>query len=259
MARRVPALFTATLVALLAMPTAGLAARSVPLALVIPQPGLRPVAYRQFVMELESRGVETILIELPFGPDDLVERVLPAARTRHAGRPVVLVGHGYGGRAVLDGADLSATCGVVLLGTPLVVRPSPWHQTLPDPAAHPDGLDLNEARTAQHGPGLWPLTRLRSPYPASWLGRLTSDWLSYLVDSLDTPVLLPPEADVWIGVAPLDELAPPESLGPALPTNTVVHRWGMLHGWKADATAPDLLTNPRVTANLARWIHKTCS
>ena len=208
--------------------------------------------------DLTSHGVESVLVDLPFSPEDLIEQVLPRARTQYGDRPWVLVGHGYGGRAVLDWADLASACGVALLGTPLVVRPSPWHPSLLRSEVRLDGLDLHEARTTQNAPGLWPLTRPSSPYPSSWLGHLTSDWLRYLIDSLDTPVQLPDAPDVWIGIAPLDELAPPESLGSALPQTTVVERWGMLRGWKTDATAPDLLTSPRVTTNLAQWIHKTC-
>lgn len=234
------------------------AAPSQPVALVVPQPGLSPIAYRDLLTNLAARGIDSVLLEVPLTPEQMLSESLPEAMASHPDRPVALVGHGFGGRAVLEWPTVSDTCGIALLGTPLVARPSPWHTTVPAADEQLGGISLHDARTdGSHG--LWPITRPESGYPASWLGRLSSDWLRYVAESLTIDARVPQSAAIWIGVAPLDELAPPETIGHTLPPNSTIERFGMLRGWRHDARASDLLTDPRIARSLARWLHQTCT
>lgn len=238
--------------------TAVAAAPPQPVALVVPQPGLSPVAYRDLLTNLEARGIESVLLERSLTPEVMRSHALPAALARHPDQPVALVGHGFGGRAVLEWSKASDTCGIALLGTPLVARPSPWHTTVPEADDHLGGISLRDART--HGSdGLWPITRPESGYPGSWLGRLSSDWLRYIAGALTIDAQIPQSPPIWLGMAPLDELAPPETIGHTLPPTATVERFGMLRGWRHDARASDLLTDPRVASSLARWLLQTCT
>ena len=92
----------------------------------------------------------------------------------------------------------------------------------------------------------------------AWLGRLPAARVTHLQRSIgeDPPPI--PEGPIWLAVAPLDELAPPESLG-ALPAHPTVTRWGMLRGWAHDATYADLLTDPRPAAHLTGWARRHCT
>ncbi|HCH64243.1 MAG TPA: hypothetical protein DFR83_15675 [Deltaproteobacteria bacterium] len=234
------------------------AAPSPTIALVVPQPGLEPIAYSALLNTLRAHGVQPVLVPLPLTPQQLITETLAAEQARPTGQPLAIIGHGYGGRALLDWPDLSTTCGVALLGTPLVHRPSPWQAELPSAADHISGISLRQARI-EDTPGIWPLTRTASGYPTSWLGRVSADWLGYLATSLRTTTSLPEAPEFWVGIAPLDELAPPETIPPTLPDNVTVKRWGMLRGWRYDAHAVDLLTEPRITADLTKWILQTCS
>lgn len=225
-----------------------------PLAVIVPQPGLRPMAYTELARTLEANGWSTVLMRLPTDPSTLTTRTLPAVSRATADRPVLLVGHGYGGRAALGWSDLtSATCAVALLGVPLVVRTTAWPTPLPQPGAHPDGLQL------AHDPHtFWPLVQPGAHIPTSWLGHLSADWLAHIAEAPAHPVTVPAHHPGWVAVAPLDELAPPETTG-VLPSTTTFTRWGMLRGWRTDATTADLLTDTRPAAHLARWAHRSCA
>jgi pimeloyl-ACP methyl ester carboxylesterase len=225
---------------------------------VVPQPGLRPVAYAALAEHLEANGLTTVVLRLPTSPDDLSRTVLPAALQAAGDRPVVLVGHGYGGRAaLLSPLPSDAICAIALLGVPLVVRSTSWPRPLPDPVDHPGGISLRAARRSQTAPTIWPLTREESGLEDAWLGRISTGWLDELAGATSHPVSVPDGLPTWVAVAPLDELAPPETIR-NLPTSTVFSRWGMLRGWGYDASTGDLLTHPRPASHLARWARSAC-
>jgi hypothetical protein len=239
-------------------PTSPFGPGSAPVAIVVPQPGLRPQAYSALLDGLEAHGITAVLLDLPTSPGAPLDAALRPLLDARGPHPVALVGHGFGGRAMLETDSVSGACGVGLLGVPLVVRPAPWLDTLPRVADHPAGIDLRDAREMSAPTTLWPVSRPESGYRSSWLGRISADWLHFIVESPDEPARTDMSRALWVGVSPLDELAPPESLG-RLPDSTEVSRWGMLRGWKEDATAADLLTDPRPVAHLARWIRHTCA
>lgn len=230
-----------------------------PVAVVIPQPGLRALAYTSLVEHLEAGGLDVLQVRLPLSPEALHNDLLPDLTAALSGRPIIVVGHGYGGRSAAQWAPLSeSVCGLALLGSPLVVRPTAWPSPLPDPSAHPDGLSLRRARRSETAPTVWPLVRTASEIPTPWLGRLSAEWLAEMTLAAEHPVAPPESLPTWIAVAPLDELAPPETTGTLSPSVRMT-RWGMLRGWRTDATTADLLTDPRPAAHLARWARQTCA
>lgn len=230
-----------------------------PVAVIVPQPGLRPLAYTALVAHLEAQGFDAGLVVLPTAPADLVDHTLPAVFASLAPRSVVVIGHGYGGRALLASAELSASsCAVALLGVPLVVRPTPWQAALAQQPVPPDGLDLRAARRTADPRAPWPLVRTTDGFPTAWLGRVGAEWLALMHTAPGAPLAPPTTTPTWVGTAPLDALAPPETLGPLGP-DVRVTRWGMLRGWRTDATSATLLHDPRPAADLARWAHRSCA
>ena len=222
-----------------------------PLAVMVPQPGLRRLAYVDLAESLESGGYDAVLLRETPSPDaqaELIQRVISAAQPD---RPVLLVAHGQAARAVLEQGPPAGVCATALLGVPRHLRPAPWHASFRSAEVPVSGVDLREAHPAAPTP-------LRAGAPRSWLGRLPAAWVDHLQRALDGPPPPIPEGPLWLGVAPLDELAPPESLG-QLPEHPTVTRWGMLRGWTQDATYADLLTDPRPAAHLATWGRRHCT
>lgn len=222
-----------------------------PLALVVPQPGLRPVAYVALAENLENNGYDAVLMRrspTPAAQTEAVAQLVESARS--SDRPVLLVAHGQGARALLEAGPPEGVCATALLGVPRHPRPAPWHTDFLAAEVPVSGVDLRRSHAAVPAP--------LADLPRDWLGRLPGAWVAHLQDSLEAAPPPMPPGPTWVGVAPLDELAPPESLG-ELPDHLKLTRWGMLRGWSSDATYTQLLTDPRPAAHLARWSRRHCT
>jgi len=226
-----------------------------PLALIVSQPGLRPLAYSTLSEHLEHGGYDAVLADSGIAPSQqlvALQQVLDAAKTSE--RKVLLVAHGYGGQALLQAGVSADVCATALVGVPRHPREAPWHAPYLDATVPMSGVDLSEPGPAVPAPFSSP----RMGIPSAWLGRLPAAWGAHMKASLTAPPPALPDGPVWIAVAPLDELAPPETLG-TVPNTVSVTRWGMLRGWTHDATFTDLLTDPRPVAHLTRWARSHCN
>lgn len=222
-----------------------------PLAVVLPQPGLRSLAYVELANSLEMGGYDAVVLRASDSPEaqaTSVARVV--ARAQEADRPLLLVAHGQSARALLEAGTPAEVCAVALLGMPRQFRPAPWHTPFLEAELPPSGVDLRAPHPAAPGP-------LVDAVPASWRGRMSAAWVRHLRQSIQGVPPALPAGPTWIGLAPLDELAPPENLG-SVSSTPVVTRWGMLRGWSHDATLSELLTDPRPAAHLVRWSHSHC-
>ena len=208
---------------------------SAPLAVIVPLPGLRPVAYDVLARHLEAGGYNAVLFSLPEDPAAFADATTGLVGGEST-PPMLWVVHGTAGRLAVP-AD---ACAVAMLGAPLRPRAAPWQ--------------YGEPATALGA--LYPFNPDQSGYPASWMVPLSPSWAAALLDT--APQLLPENVPVWLGYAPLDEYAPPESRPPADDNHTVV-RFGMLAGWRHDARAVDLLLDSRPANALLRWARPWCA
>ncbi len=206
---------------------------STPLAIIVPFPGLLPVAYDALASRLEAGGYNAVLLPLP---DDIATLSVHWQNVQAAtSTPALWVVHGPAGRWPVP----RTACAVAMLGTPFRPRPALWQ-------ALPPSADLSN---------VYPLATERSGYPMSWMVPVLPPWDAAL---MATEAVSPPtNVPLWLAYAPLDEFAPPESRPPAA-ENLTVMRFGMLAGWRQDARAVDLLLDPRPADALLRWARPWC-
>lgn len=232
-----------------------------PVALLVQTPGVAPRAFAPLVAALELGGLDVYTVRVPVAAQDpawLVAAGLPAALAALPDRPRVLVGHGLGGtlaaQAALALEPAARPDALALLGAPLATQPRRVFDWLAE--QHPDGAPVHLAPAADAKWGEQPVgpLLLGGPLPLTRLsGAMADTYLGWGRGGLGLDLAPLASLPVWAGAGSEDNLAPVESIRPALAASHRFVRYGTAALMPQPMDHVGLLQRSRPARDLARW------
>lgn len=235
-----------------------------PIALVVITPGVDLSSYQGLFYELESNNLDAWAVTLPLNeplPENadqhiaevLLPNVVTQLRIKKQDKPIILVGHGFGGTLALMSAPYTKPEYIATMGALLEennYKLFEWFSSLEVPTIVDPNLPLNwnnqEAVTLALGikPNLERLSGIMVKTYQKWLKYGPSiEW-----EKITMPTLL--------CVGALDRISPPESVHKNVknfPKGEFV-RFGLLRRDPSDPGHGEMLLEKRYQQHLARWI-----